>query len=140
MLLQNTIKPDPKATKRRKRLGRGRGSGKGNFSGRGVKGQKARSGGQTRPGFQGGQTPLIRRIPKFKGFKNPNKVTYQIVNIQDLNIFPDGTEINKTLLLKHRLIHDEKKPVKLLGYGELKKKIKITVDAMSKSAAGKLGN
>lgn len=138
MLSQNTLSSNPKARKKRKRLGRGAASGHGNFSGRGVKGQKARTGGKIRRGFEGGQTPIIRKMPKLRGFSNPNRNTYQIVNLEELNIFDDGTEITKKLLYEHKLIKSIHKPVKLLGRGVLQKKLKISLDAISKSAVSKI--
>ncbi|MBI2634259.1 50S ribosomal protein L15 [Candidatus Peregrinibacteria bacterium] len=121
--------------KQKKRRGRGDSAGQGSYSGHGIKGQTARSGGRRRPGFEGGQTPYLRRIPKLKGFKNPNHFEYQVVNIGQLNIFDENTEITKELLLGKNLISKKNNPVKLLGgKGELTKKLTIVVDRASKSA------
>lgn len=120
--------------KNRKRVGRGIGSGHGGFSGRGVKGQTARTGGKVRPGFEGGQTPYLRRMPKLKGFKNPNHIIYQAVNVGRLNVFEDNSTVTKAELFAKKLICKKNQPVKLLGSGELKKQITITVDKASKSA------
>ncbi|MBT6068152.1 50S ribosomal protein L15 [Candidatus Peregrinibacteria bacterium] len=133
----NTLKPINKTKKQR--VGRGDGSGRGTYSGRGMKGQTARAGGRRRPGFEGGQTPLIRRMPKLRGFKSPNKITYQVVNVGDLEkTFDAGTKITKELLAKEKLIFNSKKPVKLLGNGELKKALEITVELVSASALSKI--
>jgi len=112
--------------KKRKLLGRGNGSGRGTFSTRGGKGQSARSGGKIRPGFEGGQTPMLRRMPKLRGFKNPNHQEYQAVNVGDLNVFDNNTEVNLDSL--------KGKPVKLLGNGELEKTLTIIVSKASASA------
>ncbi|MBU1018354.1 MAG: 50S ribosomal protein L15 [Patescibacteria group bacterium] len=133
---QNTIKPTIKKTK--KRIGRGNGSGQGTYSGRGMKGQSARSGGKRRPGFEGGQTPLIRKMPKLKGFKSPNKVRYQIINVKDLEVFKSGAEVNKETLKKKNLIQNTTKPVKILSQGELSKKLTITVESVSATAQKKI--
>ena len=124
-----------KSRKYKKRIGRGNGSGTGTYSGRGVKGQKARTGGRRRPGFEGGQTPYLRKMPKLKGFKNPNYVDYQIVNVGDLNIFESGATIKKEDLLAKNLISKKTKPIKLLaGKGALEKTLTIEVDKASASA------
>ncbi len=116
--------------KKRKRVGRGPGSGLGKTCGRGHKGAKSRSGFKNKRGFEGGQTPLKRRLPKF-GFNNPNRQTYQLINLdrlEKLEQLTDGTS------LEMGLIRNTKTPVKLLGRGSLTKKIKITVDKASRGA------
>lgn len=121
--------------KKRKRVGRGNASGHGTYSCRGMKGQSARTGGRRRPGFEGGQTPYIRRMPKLKGFKNPNYVEYQIVNIGQLNVFEDKTTIDLKALLEKNIVSKKTLPIKLLaGKGELEKAITIVVDKASKEA------
>lgn len=128
-----TLKSNVK--KKRKTIGRGNGSGHGTFSGRGCKGQKARTGGKIRAGFEGGQTPYIRRIPKLKGFKNPNYIEYQIVNTGSLNVFEEGATVDATSLKEKNLISKKLQPVKLLaGKGELTKKLTIKVDRASQEA------
>ncbi|MBD3360942.1 50S ribosomal protein L15 [Candidatus Peregrinibacteria bacterium] len=123
------------AKKSRKRVGRGNGSGHGTYSCRGMKGQKARTGGKRRPGFEGGQTPFLRRMPKLKGFKNPNRIKYQIVNTGQLNVFDENSNITKEDLLSKKITSKKNQPVKLLsGKGKLEKKITITVDKASKQA------
>jgi large subunit ribosomal protein L15 len=132
------LKRNKGATQTKKRLGRGNGSGLGTYSGRGGKGQTQRTGGNIKPGFAGGQTPLYRKMPKYKGFNNINRVTFQIVNVESLNIFEDGAEINAQSLHEKKLIDSMVKPVKILGNGELKKKLNITVDRVSTSAKEKI--
>lgn len=131
----NALKPKAGSTKARKRVGRGNASGLGTFSGRGCKGQGQRKSGNVRPGFEGGQTPLISRLPKLRGFKNPNKVVFQVVNVADLNRFNDGEEVNIQTLLEKKLVHKKEVPVKLLGNGKLTKK--VTVRLQKNSAAAK---
>lgn len=121
--------------KKSKRLGRGNASGAGTYSGRGMKGQNARSGGPRKPGFEGGQTPYSRKMPKLRGFKNPNRVEYQAVNVGDLNIFDDKETVNAEKLYSKNLISKKNKPVKLLaGKGDLEKALTIEVDKASAKA------
>ena len=122
--------------KRRKRVGRGPGSGLGITCGRGHKGAKSRSGFKSKRGFEGGQTPLKRRLPKF-GFTNPNRQTYQLINLdrlEKLEQLTDGASLEIQQMLEMGLIRNTKTPVKLLGRGSLTKKIKITVDKASRGA------
>lgn len=118
----------------RNRVGRGPGSGNGKTSGRGHKGQNARSGGGVRLGFEGGQTPLARRLPK-RGFTNFNRKEYAIVNVETLNRFEDGTVVNAALLLEMGVIKKELSGLKVLGNGELTKN--LTVQAVKFSASAK---
>ena len=101
--------------KKRQRVGRGNSAGQGTHCGRGMKGQNARNGGPRRPGFEGGQTPFSRRMPKIKGFKNINHVEYQVVNVEALNIFDNGTEVTPELMYTKKLIAKKDRPVKLLS-------------------------
>lgn len=122
--------------KKRKRVGRGPGSGLGKTCGRGHKGAKSRSGFKNKRGFEGGQTPLKRRLPKF-GFTNPNRQTYQLINLdrlEKLEKLTDGASLEMQQMLEMGLIRNTKTPVKLLGRGSLTKKIKITVDKASRGA------
>ena len=122
--------------KKRKRVGRGPGSGLGKTCGRGHKGAKSRSGFKNKRGFEGGQTPLKRRLPKF-GFTNPNRQTYQLINLdrlEKLEQLTDGTSLEMQQMLEMGLIRNTKTLVKLLGRGSLTKKIKITVDKASRGA------
>lgn len=131
------LKSPPGATKSPKRVGRGIGSGHGKTSTRGHKGQKARSGGSIRPGFEGGQMPLQRRLPK-RGFNNIFKKEWAIVNVKDLNIFEDGTVVNSELLKQAGLIRNVNLDVKLLGDGEIEKKLTVQVARASQQAAEKV--
>ncbi|MEA3186859.1 MAG: large subunit ribosomal protein [Chthoniobacter sp.] len=134
----HTLKPRPGAKHRTKRLGQGESSGKGKTSGKGHKGQKARSGGSIRLGFEGGQMPLIRRLPK-RGFNNARfHKNYAIVNLRDLESFENGATINEATLLEANLIRGKYVGVKILGTGELTKKLTITADKISASARGKI--
>lgn len=116
------------------RKGRGVGSGNGKTSGRGQKGQGARSGGASAPGFEGGQMPLYRRLPK-RGFKHISRKEYAIVNVSELNVFKDGTLVNSALLISKGLVKKEYDGVKILGNGELSKKLTVEANKFSKSAA-----
>lgn len=133
----NELKSPEGSVKQRKRVGRGIGSGTGKTSGRGHKGQKARSGASTRRGFEGGQMPLQRRLPK-RGFANIFKKQYALVNVGDLNIFADGSNIDIDDLQAAGLIKSVKDGVKLLGNGELEKQISITVHCHSRQAEEKV--
>lgn len=132
------LKSNRGARKKKKTVGRGNASGHGSSSTRGGKGQTARSGSGYKPGFEGGQTPLYRKMPKLKGFNNINHITYQVVNVGDLNVFEDGEEVNVIRLFEKKLISKKNKPVKILGEGELKKKLSIKVDRVSSSAKEKI--
>ena len=128
------------SVKARKRLGRGQGSGTGKTSGKGEKGQNARSGGGVRPGFEGGQLPLFRRLSK-RGFNNNNfRTVYSTVNVEDLNRFEDGTVVDIALLKEVGLINKELDGVKVLGDGELTKKLTVKVNAFTKTAKEKIEN
>ncbi|EHO5108614.1 50S ribosomal protein L15 [Listeria monocytogenes] len=128
------LKPSEGSRKERNRFGRGTGSGNGKTSGRGHKGQKARSGGGVRLGFEGGQLPLFRRIPK-RGFTNINRKEFAIVNLDVLNRFEDGTEVTPELLVETGIIRNEKSGIKILSNGNIEKK--LTVKANKFSAAAK---
>lgn len=133
------IKPNPGAKHRRKRLGCGESSGQGKTSGRGHKGQKSRSGGGVRPGFEGGQMPLHRRLPK-KGFNNTKfQDKIAIVNVSQLNErFEDGAAVTEASLREAGLISGQIDAVKVLGNGDLERKLTVTVDAVSASAKEKI--
>lgn len=122
------------ATKIRKRVGRGTGSGLGKTSGKGHKGQNARSGGGVRPGFEGGQLPLFRRLPK-RGFTNAMfKTTYAVLNLDDLNKFEENTEITPELLKEMGILKNQLNGVKILGNGTLEKKLTVKANQFSKKA------
>jgi len=132
------LQPNKGATKDKKRIGRGIGSGKGKTAGRGYKGQTSRSGdNRVSPYFEGGQTPLHMRVPKV-GFRNPFKKEYAVINLSMIEKhFNDGDEITKETLLSKSLVK-KGKPVKILGMGEVTKKFKVKVDAISSSAKEKI--
>jgi large subunit ribosomal protein L15 len=132
------LKPRPGAKHRRKRLGQGESSGHGKTSGRGGKGQTARSGSSIRIGFEGGQMPLIRRIPK-RGFNNKRFATrYIAVNVGDLDRFDNGARVDETALRTAGLANGHASGVKILGEGELSKKLVVSVSAFSVSARAKI--
>ena len=131
------LSPNPGSTKEVKRIGRGHGSGHGKTAGKGHKGQNARSGGGVRPGFEGGQTTLARRIPK-RGFNNIFATEYAVVNVADLDRFVDGTVVDAELLIASGLIKKELDGVKVLGNGELTKNLTVKAAAFSASAKEKI--
>lgn len=125
------------ARKSKKKIGRGPGSGHGKTSTRGHKGQKARTGGSIRPGFEGGQMPLHRRLPK-RGFHNQFKKYYTVVNVEDLNVLQDGETVTTELLKEKMIIKNIQSGVKVLGSGDLKKKLTVIADKFSESAKKKI--
>lgn len=133
----NELSPAEGARKKKKRVGRGPGSGHGKTACKGNKGQNARSGGGVRPGFEGGQMPLQRRLPK-RGFKNPFRVVYQVINVSDLAKFDNGSVVEPSLLEQVGLIRSGKGPVKLLGEGEVSSAVTVRVNRASRSAIDKV--
>ncbi len=134
----NELYSTPGSVKTRKRIGRGQGSGTGKTSGKGHKGQNARSGGGVRPGFEGGQLPLFRRLPK-RGFNNYNfRTVYTVVNVSDLERFEDGTVVDTKLLKEVGLVKKELDGVKVLGSGDLTKKLTVKATKFSKTAKEKI--
>ena len=133
----NELKAPVGSHHRKKRVGRGEGSGHGKTSGKGNKGQRARSGGNIRPWFEGGQMPLQRRLP-VRGFTNIFRKEYTIVNIEILSIFPDNTVVTPKLLKSVGIIKKEKYGVKILGEGELDKSLIVKAHCFSKSAEEKI--
>ncbi len=131
------LKPASGAKRSPKRVGRGIGSGLGKTSTKGHKGQKARAGGGKGAQFEGGQTPLVRRLPK-RGFTNVFKKDFAVVNLKDLEVFAEGTEVTPELLLEQGIISKVKDGVKLLGSGEVSKALTVKVHGISKSAAEKI--
>lgn len=127
------LKPAEGSRQVRNRVGRGTSSGNGKTSGRGQKGQKARSGGGVRLGFEGGQTPLFRRLPK-RGFTNINRKDYAVINLDVLNRFEDGTEVTPTGLIEAGIVKNEKAGIKVLANGELTKKLTVKAAKFSKAA------
>lgn len=135
----HNLKSKHGARKKSKRVGRGNASGFGTYAGRGLNGQNSRTGGGVRPGFEGGQTPLYRKMPKLKGFNNVNRVQFQVVNVAKLNNhFDENEEINIMKLYEKNIINDKAQPVKILGDGELTKKLTVKVDRVSSSARKKI--
>ncbi|MFQ5657913.1 MAG: 50S ribosomal protein L15 [Candidatus Methylomirabilales bacterium] len=132
------LKPAPGSRKRRKRVGRGPGSGHGQTSGRGDKGQKARSGVSIPSWFEGGQMPLSRRLPK-RGFRNPFRKEYATVNLRDLDRIEAGTEVTPLLLLERGLIKKLRAGVKVLGDGNLSRPITVEAHRFSQTALRKIG-
>jgi large subunit ribosomal protein L15 len=133
------LKPSEGSRSSRKRIGRGIGSGTGKTSGKGHKGQNARSGGGVRPGFEGGQTPLFQRLPK-RGFTNINRKEFAIVNLDTLNRFEEGTEVTPALLIETGVVSSEKSGIKILGNGTLDKKLTVKAHKFSASAKEAIEN
>lgn len=131
------LKPAPGSTHSKKRIGRGNSSGHGTFSGRGIKGQHARSN-NPRRFFEGGQTELMRRLPTKKGFVNPFRVEYTPVNVRDLERFDEGSEITPEFLKKSGLVKHLRNPVKVLGLGEITHKLTVRAHKFSMSAKEKI--
>lgn len=131
------LKPAEGSRKERKRVGRGMASGHGKTSGRGHKGQKARSGGGVRPGFEGGQNPLYRRLPK-RGFKNPFRKEYAIINLDTLNRFEEGTNVTPELLIEKGIVKNVRHGIKVLGNGEINVKLTVSAHKFSQSAVEKI--
>ena len=131
------LKPAEGSRHTRKRVGRGHGTGNGKTAGRGHKGQKARSGGGVRPGFEGGQNPVFRRLPK-RGFTNINRKEYAVVNLYELNRFEDGSEVTPQSLIDSGLVKNRKDGIKILGDGDLNVKLTIKADKFSQSAVEKI--
>jgi len=137
MTTLGNLKAPKGARKNNKRVGRGEGSGHGKTSCRGNKGQLARSGGQARPGFEGGQTPLQRRLPK-RGFVNPTRTEYQIVNVSDLARFEPGSTVDAKALQGKGIVHSSKLLIKVLGNGEVSISLTVKADKFSASAREKI--
>jgi large subunit ribosomal protein L15 len=137
-MLQHNLKPPAGATHKRKRVGRGDGSGHGSYSGKGCKGQKSRSGGGVRLGFEGGQLALIKRLPRKRGFVNIFKTEYSIVNVGELKAFSANAEITPKELLDIGLIKSFKFPVKILGDGKIDRPLVVKANKFSAAAEKKI--
>jgi large subunit ribosomal protein L15 len=135
---QNELGSPAGAKHEKKRIGRGDGSGHGTYSGRGCKGQKSRSGGGVRLGFEGGQLPLIKRLPRKRGFTNIFKTEYNVVNLGKLAIFPPGTEVTPNELLQAGLIKSLSQPTKILGNGDIQHPLLVKANKFSSSAEKKI--
>jgi len=135
---QHELKPAPGSKHAKKRVGRGDASGHGSFCGRGIKGQKSRSGPDIPRGFEGGQLPIIKRLPQKRGFTNPLQTEYAIVNVGQLKVFPAGTEVTVEALAKAKLINSTRMPVKLLADGDIKQPLTVRINKCSASARAKI--
>ncbi len=134
----DTLHSTPGTKKDRKRVGRGNGSNRGTYSGRGCKGQKARAGFGIRPGFEGGQNPLIKKLPEQRGFTNIFRTEYAVVSVGNLNIFESGSEVTPEELLAAGLVKDIKNPVKILADGEIGHPITVKAHKFSAAAKAKI--
>ncbi|MFQ5827342.1 MAG: 50S ribosomal protein L15 [Dehalococcoidia bacterium] len=135
---QHELAPPPGSKHRRKRVGRGDGSGHGTYSGRGLKGQKARSGGGVRPGFEGGQNPLIKSLPRKRGFTNIFRTEYSTINVARLSMFEPGTEVTPELMVERRLVKNLKRPIKVLGDGEVRGPLVVRANRFTTAAREKI--
>ncbi len=135
---ENELRPPQGAKHKRKRVGRGVGSGHGTYSCRGLKGQNSRSGGGVHPLFEGGQNPLVKRLPYKCGFNNIFRVEYTVVNLDRLSIFPEGSEVTPEQLVSAGIIKNLHKPVKILGEGELPQRMIVKANKFSQSARSKI--
>lgn len=133
----NNLRPSIGSTKNRKRIGRGTGSGHGKTATKGHKGQKARSGGSIKAGFEGGQMPLQRRLPK-RGFTPLDKVVFSLVNISQLDVYEDGSVIDSASLISKGLIKSDRFAIKILGNGDISKSVKVIANKFSQSAKDKI--
>jgi large subunit ribosomal protein L15 len=135
---QDELSPAPGSRKNSKRVGRGDGSGHGTYSGRGCKGQKARAGFNMRPGFEGGQLPLIKRLPRKRGFTNIFRVEFSIVNMKELNTFESGSEVTPESLIAAGLVKSLNQPVKILADGEIDRPLTVKAHKFSAAAKAKI--
>jgi len=133
----NSLSPAPGSIKNRKRIGRGIGSGHGKTATKGHKGQKARSGGSVKPGFEGGQMPLQRRLPK-RGFRPLSRAEFVVINLSQLDVFDTGAVVDRDAMDEKGLLKKSSLPVKVLANGELTKALKVKADKFSKAAAEKI--
>ena len=132
------LSPIPTSKKNRKRVGRGDGSGHGTYSGRGCKGQKSRSGYRMRPGFEGGQLPLIKRLPRKRGFTNIFRIEYTAVNIEKLKIFESGSEVTPEKLLAAGVVKSLRQPIKILADGDIDYPLSVKANKFSAAAKAKI--
>jgi len=133
-----TITPSPGSRKARKRVGRGDGSGHGTYSGRGCKGQKSRAGYRMKPGFEGGQLPLIKRLPRKRGFTNIFRIEYSVVNLTRLNVFEPGSEVDLEKLITAGIVKSLRRPVKILGEGDIDRPLTVKAHKFSAAARTKI--
>ncbi|MFC1949686.1 50S ribosomal protein L15 [Chloroflexota bacterium] len=132
------LSPAPGSRKNRKRVGRGDGSGHGTYSGRGCNGQKSRAGYKMRPGFEGGQLPLIERLPRKRGFTNIFRIEYSVVNLDKLNAFEPGSEVTPEGLLSAGLVKSLQRPVKILSRGDINHPLSVKAHRFSTAAKAKI--
>jgi large subunit ribosomal protein L15 len=132
------LAPPPGAHRKRRRIGRGLGSGRGTTAGKGTKGQKARSGGGVSPKFEGGQLPLVKKLPYRRGFNNVNRVEYQAINLQALQVFTAGSTVDLAALIAAGLVKNERERVKILGTGDLDRALTVTAHRFSATAREKI--
>ena len=132
------LAPPKGSHRKRRRIGRGLGSGRGTTAGKGTKGQKARAGGGVPPYFEGGQLPLVKKLPYRRGFNNPNRVEYQAVNLADLKAFEAGATVDLAALIGAGLVKHERERVKILGTGELDRALTVTAHRFSATARQKI--
>jgi large subunit ribosomal protein L15 len=135
---QSNLTPARGSKKSRKRVGRGNGSGYGTYSGRGVKGQKSRSGYRMRPGFEGGQLPLIKRLPQKRGFTNVFRTQYSVVNIHKLNVFEPGSQVTPEKLLAAGVVKSLRQPIKILAGGDISHPLSVKANKFSAAARAKI--
>ena len=135
---QDTLSPATGSRKQRKRVGRGDGSGHGTYSGRGCKGQKSRAGYKMRPGFEGGQLPLIKRLPEKRGFVNIFRTEYSVVNLGKLNVFAAGSEVTPEELLARGIVKSSRYPVKVLAHGDINRPLTVKANKFSAAAKAKI--
>lgn len=133
-----TITPSPGSRKARKRVGRGDGSGHGTYSGRGCKGQKSRAGYRMKPGFEGGQLPLIKRLPRKRGFTNIFRIEYSVVNLTRLNVFEPESEVDLEKLITAGIVKSLRRPVKILGEGDIDRPLSVKAHKFSAAARTKI--
>ena len=134
----DVLSPSPGSRKARKRVGRGNGSGHGTYSGRGCKGQKSRAGYRMKPGFEGGQLPLIRRLPRKRGFTNIFRTEYSVVNLARLNVFEPGSDIDREKLIAAGIVNSKNMPVKILGEGDINRPLTVKAHRFSAAAKAKI--
>ncbi len=137
-MLQEKLSPPPGAKRARKRVGRGDGSGHGTYSGRGCKGQKSRAGYKMRPGFEGGQLPLIKRLPEKRGFHNPFRTEYNTVKVGDLSIFEPESEVTPEKLVAAGIVKSLRQPIKILAGGEISQPLVVKANKFSAAAKAKI--
>jgi large subunit ribosomal protein L15 len=138
LVRQNSIAPAPGSRRAKKRVGRGNGSGYGTYSGRGSKGQKSRAGYRMRPGFEGGQLPLIKRLPRKRGFTNIFRTEYSTVSVGKLSAFESGSEVTPEKMVAAKMVKSLRKPIKVLADGDIKHPITVKANKFSASARAKI--